>query len=219
MIKELNPTVYNKYKIIYSIINDKRNDKNFNKLDSLIVKKCFDNACKLSTTEELFRVNTYNMTNRSIEKIINDFICFANQPNFFEKRNLNELIKLSNLSAQKLHKIINANLHNIFIETFNNLLSETTLISYDFAILKCLDNFIIKIHDISIMNLYIKTKDKLLKKMTTYKYNKEIKDKEVNLLCWIDRLLHYVITQEISISTFILLIQKILYLTSAKLNA
>jgi len=213
MIQSIKDISKNKYYIMTSIINNNKDERFFNQMDSLLVKKRFDDAYELSLSENLLHVSTYNLTSVNITKIIKDFIDSAKKTNFFERRNLYEIVKLSNLPADKLNLSFNISLYKELADIFNNVSCETKLISFDFLILKIADNFALKINNECIKMKFAQIREYILKKLIYGDYNEEKREKETTVLCWIDRILSAVINEEIFPEDFITLTKKIFNLT------
>ncbi len=199
----------NKYSTLISIINNKSDSHFINELDALLLKKRFDNAYELSLTESILHVSSYNLTSKNIKKIINDFFKLSAIANLGDNRNLYELVKLGNLSSDKLERAIDADTHTNLINTLDNVSRETTLISFDFLILRIYDSFMLKSNVFRIKKEYAKAKHRLFKKLLTFNYDNERREKETTFLCWIDRLLYAVMNKEITASDFVLLCKKI----------
>lgn len=204
-----NSLSFGKHYILTSIMNNSRDDRFFNQLDSLLVKKRFDYTAELSLTENLLHISTYKLTSKNILKIVNDFIKSAKKSNFHEKRNLFEIVKLSNLPKDKLTKTISPELYSNLIELLGNVSHETNFLSVDFLILKITDNFILKNDNEKIKEHYIQLKNDILQKITYYNYNEEKNEKETTAMCWIDRILCAIINEEITPDDFISVIKKI----------
>ncbi len=209
MIQSIKDISENKYYTLTSIINNNKDDRFFNQLDSLLVKKRFDDAYELSLSENLLHVSTYNLTSVNITKIIKDFINSAMRAKFYKKRNLYEIVKISTLPADKLKQSISNNLYRELADIFNNVSHETKCISSDFLILRIADNFVLKATDECIKVIYRRIKNDILNNLIHQQYCEEKREKETTVLCWIDRLLTAVINKEISPDDFIFLINKI----------
>lgn len=213
MIQSIKDVSKNKYYTMTSIINNNKDKHFFNQMDSLLVKRRFDDAYELSLCENLLHVSTYNLTSVNIIKIIKDFINFAKKTNFFEKRNLYEIVKLSTLPTDKLKLSFNISLYKELADIFNIVSCATKLISFDFLILKIADNFALKINNESIKTAFVQIRKNILKKIINNDYNEEKREKETTVLCWIDRILSAVINEEISPENFVTLTNKIFNLT------
>lgn len=206
-------TFSRKYLTLISVINDKEDLRFVRELDALLLKKRFDNAYELSLNESIIHVTSCNITSTTIKKIIDEFFKTTISSLTSDNRNLYEIVKISNLAAEKLEKAITPDMHNKIIEILDNVSRETSLFSFDFLILRICDNLMIKSNPLSIKKEYGKTKQKILKKMVTFKYQREIKEKETTFLCWTDRILYAVINKEISPNDFIIISKKIFDIT------
>lgn len=212
-----NTISFDKYYILTSIMNNNKDSRLFNYLDSEIVKKRFDITAELSLTENILHISTYKLTGKNIIKIINDFIKSTEKMNFLEKRNLFELVKITALPADKLEKIIPSELHLALAKLFSNVSRETNFLSFDFLILKIMDNLILKNNDANVKKAYTKVKKNIIDKLLCEPYYEEKNEKETTLLCWVDRLLYAIINEEIPPTGFVSLAKKIFRLTTKSL--
>lgn len=202
-----------KYFTLISVINDSKNYSFFNELDNLLTKKRFDNAYEHSINENILHASSNNLTCANIRKTINNFIKTKDLILIGDNRNLYELIKMGNLTSEKLEKAIDVNLHKKIVAALDNVSHETSYFSYDFLILRICDNFILKSTVSEVKQDYIKAKHNILKKLINFKYKKEIKENETTFLCWVDRILYAVMNKEICPEEFVLLCKKILNLS------
>lgn len=208
-----------KYLLIKNVLEKKENKKAFSYYDHLLIAKKFADTRELSVTENILTLDTINLTPGNITSIVNDFIKKADSPNFLKKSNLYELIKVSNLRSQKINKNISEKTFMLMGEKLASIFQKTTLISFDFAILRALDNFIIKTNKPAVKNYYNILKKDILRKMTNFSYQKEEREKQVTYFCWIDRVLNAVLNGEISLYEFMELDIKILKLIPNHLDA
>lgn len=202
-----------KYSTLISIINDKQDAYFVRELDALLLKKRFDNAYELSLTENIIHVSSHNLTNTTIKKIINDFLKTAAAIPITDNRSLYEIVKISNLTSEKLEKAIDFDMHKKLISVLDNVSHETSLISFDFLILRIYDNMMLKSSVLGIKKEYAKAKHNILKKIINFNYKKETREKETTFLCWADRILCAVINKEISPNDFVVISKKIFGLT------
>ncbi|MCM1323166.1 MAG: hypothetical protein NC218_03185 [Acetobacter sp.] len=202
-----------KYSTLISIINDSKNNRFFSELDALLIKKRFENVYELSLTENILRTSSHNLTSSNIKKILNIFFKTTLTSDINEKRYLYEIVKLSNLPAEKLNRAINAEMLSTLISSLSTVSRETFFISFDFLILRILDNFILKYNNKLMLKDFINVKNNVLKKLTRDNYQIERNEKETTFLCWIDRILSATINEEITPNDFISINKKIFGLT------
>lgn len=216
MINNLEALAAKKYMLVKNILDKSSNKSFFDKLDTLILKKCFDNAYEYSLAESIERINNCNLSSRDITEIINNFTCSVENNLIFNNRSLYEMVKLSILPSKKLNKTISID-NYLKIATYLHYVShETKFIRFDFLVLRITDNFLVRIDDIKndkLTQKYLNLKKSILEKMVIFSYSKENKNKETTFLCWIDRLLLAAVEQEIDIKSFINISKKILCLT------
>lgn len=209
-----------KYLIIKNILNNSFDKKIFNKLDTLVLSKCFDNAYEYSIMENIERINCDDLSSHDILNILENFIYSVQYKTILNGRELFELVKLSLLPTKKLNKVISSDLYLKIASYLKYVSHETKLISFDFLILRIVDNFLLKVNNINNKNLsefYLALKNSIYEKMISFSYINEIKEKEATMLCWVDMLLSAVIKKEIDISSFILITKKILIITQNSL--
>lgn len=216
MIDNLETLTAKKYILVKTILDKSNNKHFFDKLDTLILKKCFDNAYEYSLTESIERINNCNLSCRDIIRIIDEFIRSVENKLIFNNRCLYEMVKLSILPSKKLNKAISIDSY-LKIATYLHYVShETKFISFDFLALRIADNFLVRVNNIKNENLiqkYSNIKKSILDKMVIFSYSKEIKNKETTFLCWIDRLLLAAVENEIDIKSFIIISKKIQQIT------
>ncbi len=215
MNNEENNLSASKYVLLLNILENKKNKSFFDSLDVLLMKKRFDNVYELSVAENIICANTSDLTERGINKIIDDFIFAANDKTIFEKRHIYELVKISNLPAKKLKKSISKTKCNTLHRYLYFVSRETKYISFDFMILKVIDNFLLKCHlDDETKRLYKSLRNNMYDKFLTYNYTPEKKEKETTFLCWIDRILTATYNKEIKPTVFVAICRKIFILTT-----
>lgn len=206
-----------KYSLVKCILTNSCNKNFFNQLDTLILKKYFDNAYEYSLTENIERINAHDLSFNAINKIVDDFIRCVENLSIFHNRCLFEMVKLSFLPAKKLNKTISVDTYFKLATYLHYVSHETNKLSFDFLILRITDNFLLKIKNIDNTDLssaYTNLKYAILNKMIIYSYIPEKRENEATFLCWIDRLLYAVVEKEIDLSSFIILSKKILEITS-----
>ena len=204
-----------KHFMVYNTINSLDNKKYYNKMDELLIRRRFYNAKELSYFENVFRIDLLIITEKDTLKITSEFLKVYKNKNIFSKRNLYEIYKISNLEHSKLEKLFNNEKFLKLYKALEFVSRETQVISFDFLILKTFDNFIkrLKTSEKFYPDL-IEIKKKIIKKITTFDYKFDDKEKENNSLCWIDRLLNGVIDNEFSTDDFINITHKIIMTTS-----
>lgn len=200
--------------LIEKIVTQDENKKFFADLDTLLLKKCFDNIYELSLSENIIRINAANLSCRDILNIINDFFDSVKSKRIYNSRELFELTKLSSLPAKKLNRALTNDIY-LKIAIFLNIVScETSFISHQFLILRIIDNFYIKNENNNIISAtYLNLMEKIINRIITVEFLEERNLKETTILCWIDRILTAALYKDISIDNFILICDKILSLT------
>ena len=200
--------------LIEKIINQDENKKFYADLDTLLLKKCFDNIYELSLSENIIRINSANLSCRDILKILNDFFDSVESKRIYNSRELFEVVKLSSLSEKKLNRALNSDIYLKIADFLNIVSCETSYISQQFLILRSCDNFFVKNENNPIViAAYQKLMKKVINKIVSTNFLEEKKLKETTILCWIDRILTAVLCKDISIDDFILVCDKILSLT------
>ncbi|MBP3687090.1 MAG: hypothetical protein J6J35_01845 [Alphaproteobacteria bacterium] len=207
-----------KYILITNILEKSNYKKLFSNYDTLLIKKRFDNAYELSSTENILRIDVIDLKGSDINKIIDNFYKAVENKSCFEKRNIYEIIKISNLPALKLNKYISKETYLTIGEKLRDVSRETHFISFDFLILRALDNFIAKTNQFLVKKEFIQIKNDMIKKLIIHQYTPETKEKESNYFCWIDRILSALQNKEITISDYIVLNKKILSLISNSID-
>lgn len=208
-----------KYLLIKTLLEKKEYKRLFSDYDELLIRKKFADIRELSVTENILTLDAINLTPKDITNIVRDFIKKADSPTLLRKSNLYELIKVSNLKSPRINKNLAEKTLITLGEKLKNLFNKTELISFDFAILRVLDNFIIKINNPVIKNSYNALKKDLLRKMLSFTYQKEEREKQVTYFCWIDRLLTAILKNEITLYEFMELNIKVLKLVPNHLDA
>jgi len=201
-----------KYLYLKKVISFDKNQKLFDYYDELLIKKRFNNAYELSVAENILNIETFNLTPKIINEIINNFIISVKKKKSVQNRNLYEIVQLSNISASKINKSISDDkLLNIGNNLYN-VSCETNYINVDFIILRALDNFITKMKNPILKNKFNAIRKDIIRKILNFKYVIEIKESKITHLYWIDRILNAVMKQEISVANFITLNKKLFQL-------
>ena len=199
MITDTHNTNNLKHFTLYNTINNTDNKVFYRNMDTDLVKKRFSNAYNLSINEHILKIDMELISSKTVIKIVSEFIKIYESKNILKKRNLYEILKISNLEKSKLEKLFFSDKILKLINALDEVSRETTLLSFDFLILRVYDNLIRKS---PLKNeLYNKLKDshkKILSKIITTSYEKDEKECEINYLCWIDRLLSGLIDKEFS---------------------
>ncbi len=205
-----------KHFMIYNTINSLDNKNFYNELDELLVKKRFDNVLELSLNENIYKIDITLITNKDVSKMVNEFIKLSGNKQIYNKRNIYELLKVSNLPIEKLEKLFKDEKFLKLPEILNRVSRETSLLRFDFLVLRILDNFILKLNRYrkSIANDFILARDDVMKKIIEYDYIFDNKERENNFLCWVDRLLSATINKEITPIDFQNICNKILDTTT-----
>lgn len=211
MKSDINIIKSRRHKIISSILKDSQNQLFYKKMDTLLVKKYFDNAFELTQTENILRVETSDLSQKDVFEILDNFFASVNNKTILKTRHLYEIVKLSNISEKKLKRFLPQDkLERLF--TYLEFVShETYMISHDFLILRIYQNFAAKnlFNDIKCDSM----QKSLLNKMCYFPYQREIRDNENTFLCWIDIVLYSLLNKKITAEDLVLLIKKILNLT------
>ncbi len=200
--------------LIEKIINSDENKKFYAYIDTLLLKKCFDNIYELSLSENIIRISANNLSCRDISNILNDFFADVKSNSIYKSRGLYELAKLSSLPAKKLNRAITSDIY-LKIASFLDIVScETSLISHQFLILRITDNFHIKNTNCNtVYNAYSILMKNIINKIISRDFLEEKNTKETTILCWIDRILTATFCKDIQIDNFIIICNKILSLT------
>ncbi len=207
-----------KYTYLTTVLADKNNKKFYKEMDNLLTQKRFDNAYELSLNENIFNINSFALTINDINASITNFIAISQHRSVFQKRNIFEMVKISNMPNKYIERAITEKKFFDLGEAFRFVSRETDLISFEFLILKILDNFIIKSKFPNIVKEYKKIRTDIFQKIILYSYIPEKKEKETIFLCWIDRLLVAVNNKEISVENYITICNKILKIIDCKQN-
>ncbi len=188
--------------IVYKTINYE-NKKFNNNIRDLVIRKKVYNIINLSPNEILLKIEKENLTNKDHLKILNKILRTPIDSNFINKRTLFELLKLSLLNKDAFYNVFNTDTLLILNEKLTNVSCETSFISHDFIILSIIDNIICKSNEKKISDTYINLKNKITKNMLSKNYLPENKEKEVNYICWINKLSKELINNNLSIDDFI----------------
>ena len=95
--------------IVYKTINQENKKFNNNIMD-LVIRKKVHNIINLSPNEVLLKIEKENLTNKEHLKILNKILKTPIDSNFFNKRTLFELLKLSLLNKDTFFNIFNADM-------------------------------------------------------------------------------------------------------------
>lgn len=201
-----------------SFFKERRNKKLFRYLDEQVVKKCFANLCEQSTNENILNIETINLTKNEIIDIIDKFIQQRSFKYLVKKRYIFEIVKISNLPMQKISKIISKNKYMQLGKKLVLASEEIKYISFDFLILRILNNFILKMEDTAVIDYYSTLKKNILKRFMFYQYQHETKEKTSTYLCWVDLLLNATLEKNISAQDFICINKKIIDLTRCNID-
>lgn len=216
MITEEKAIINAKHYVVYNTINTIKNKKFYNNMDELLIKKRFYNAHELTLNENIFNIDSTLITEKDVQKIVSDFLLVSNNINFLNKKNIYEILEISYLPAQKLHKLFLSDKFIKLKNVFDIVSRETKLLSYDFIILKTTDNFIKKLsfNNNSQKKDFEKIRDFIAKKLINFNYEFEKKERETNFLCWIDRVLIGTINKEFTPVDFQIICNKIINKTN-----
>lgn len=205
-------TLSKKYMQLIDTLKDDTLRKTFSNFDLLIMKKRFDDARELSITENILIDDYINITKQDVIRITKDFIKCKKNKNFFKKTYLYEFSKLTKLDKNSLLKYID-NISLLKISgTIRDIFLISQEISYDFILLRIVDNLSLKLSDIDSGEILFSIKKYLLKKIINYDYKKETREKETSYLCWIDTITILLQNNEIKPKEFIAICKKILNL-------
>ncbi len=209
-----------KHFMVYSTINSNDNPIFYKKMDELLIRKRFSHAKELSLNEHIYKIDMALITEKDIQKITNEFIINSKNKNLFNKRNIYELLKISNLPPQKLHKFFASEKLLNLANALDCVSRETTLISRCFVILRILDNIVIKLDKLNTSKaiFFEKIRTSVINKIIKYDFTIEENEKETTYLCWIDRLLSATINNEITTLDFQNVCDKILKITNIDIS-
>ena len=205
--------IIKKQLVAESLFKERKNKKLFKHFDELIIKKCFLNLREQSDDENILSLNTSNLTTKEITAIIDNFIKLQPSKDLYKKRNIFEIVKISNLPKTKLQKILYPQKYKILEQKILNVSCETNLISLDFIALRIFNNLILKTDNLEVINELSKLKKNILERMNKNTYKPENNIKTNTLLCWIDLLVNLTLEKEIPLKDYIKLNIKILSLT------
>ena len=203
-----------KYMQLIDTLKEDKLRKLFSNFDSLIIKKRFNDARELSLTENVLINDYVNVTKQDVIKIIKDFIKCKKNKNFFKKSYLYEFLKLTNLDKNYLLKNINDDYFLKITDAINDIYKISEQISYDFMLLRIIDNLSLKLNTLNKIKILNTLKKDILNKIITYNYNKETREKETTYMCWIDILTTLSLNKNIKHKEFIIICNKILKLTN-----
>jgi len=202
-----------RYSLILIIANQDTYLK-FNKMiDTMLMQKRFDNQYDLSLLENIIRADNMDFSRCNTTEILASFFSSVKNETFLETRSLYELVKLSYFPVKKL-KLISDKQYETIIESVKLVSRETKLMSYDFLILTAAENFFTKTENCKFKLSFQEIRDNTYKKLATYDYLPEKREKETNFLCWIDKILTATINKRIKVTDFVNICKKIMNLTT-----
>lgn len=215
MNNDLNNISAKRYMLIRNILDSSENKKFYNEMDALLLKKYFDNAYETSLLEDMYRINSSDISNKIIFNFLDNFELSVKNGTILKTRHLFELVKISSLPTSKLKKTFTSEICKKIAILLTDVSHETILISNDFLILRVSDNLILNNEsDKDIVKDFSTLKNSILKKMSSFSYSKESREKENTYLCWIDMILQKVIVKELSVTNFIQICEQIFSLTT-----
>ena len=215
MNNDLNNISAKRYMLIRNILDSSENKKFYNEMDALLLKKYFDNAYETSLLEDMYRINSSDISNKIIFNFLDNFELSVKNGTILKTRHLFELVKISSLPTSKLKKTFTSEICKKIAILLTDVSHETILISNDFLILRVSDNLILNNEsDKDIVKDFSILKNSILKKMSSFSYSKESREKENTYLCWIDMILQKVIVKELSVTNFIQICEQIFSLTT-----
>lgn len=215
MNNDLNNISAKRYMLIRNILDNSENKKFYNEMDALLLKKYFDNAYETSLLEDMYRINSSDISNKIIFNFLDNFELSVKNGTILKTRHLFELVKISSLPTAKLKKTFSTEICKKIAILLTDVSHETILISNDFLILRISENLILTNEsNKDIVNDFSILKNSILKKMSSFCYSKESREKENTYLCWIDMILQKVIVKELSVTNFIQICEQIFSLTT-----
>ena len=73
MNNDLNNISAKRYMLIRNILDSSENKKFYNEMDALLLKKYFDNAYETSLLEDMYRINSSDISNKIIFNFLDNF--------------------------------------------------------------------------------------------------------------------------------------------------
>ena len=104
MNNDLNNISAKRYMLIRNILDSSENKKFYNEMDALLLKKYFDNAYETSLLEDMYRINSSDISNKIIFNFLDNFELSVKNGTILKTRHLFELVKISSLPTSKLKK-------------------------------------------------------------------------------------------------------------------
>lgn len=202
-------TLSKKYMQLIDILKEDSLRKLFTSFDLLVMKKRFNDARELSISENILINNTVNITKNDISIIIKNFIKCKKNKNFFKKTIIYELSKLTKLDKNILLTSIDYDCLCKIFKSIEDVFMISEFLSYDFLLLRIIDNLSLKLTTIDKEDKLLSLKNNLLKKILSFDYKKEIREKETSFLCWIDMVVVLLENNEINVTEFIYICKKI----------
>ena len=199
--------------LIKNLFQSSQDKKLFKTIDKQLAQQYFNNIVTLSSNENILNLNAANMTTNELNGIINKFINIKNISSVFSGRSIYEVVKFSNLSAQKINKVLSPQKIISICDKLSAVSHETKYISFDFLVLRITDNFLFKITDYASKKALTLLKKETCHNLITKKYQPEEKNKINTYLCWVDSLLNLTIADNLSVDEYITVCNKIIELT------
>ena len=88
MNNELNNISAKRYMLIRNILDSSENKKFYNEMDALLLKKYFDNAYETSLLEDMYRINSSDISNKIIFNFLDNFELSVKKRNYFKNQTL-----------------------------------------------------------------------------------------------------------------------------------
>ena len=101
MITDTHNTNNLKHFTLYNTINNTDNKVFYRNMDTDLVKKRFSNAYNLSINEHILKIDMELISSKTVIKIVSEFIKIYESKNILKKRNLYEILKISNLEREE----------------------------------------------------------------------------------------------------------------------
>ena len=201
-----------------SFYKARNNKKLFRDLDERVIKKCFFTLAEQSTNENILNIDTLNLTSQDVHDFFDRFIKQKNFKTLYYKRQIYEIVKLSNLPAQKLLKLLSKSNFLQLGKKLSCIVSESLNIGLDFLVLRIINNLLLKISSDDIKKLYFDIRNSIFKKLKIFPYTLEKKESISTYFCWIDLLLNATLEYVITPQDYINITKKIVYLTSKNID-
>ena len=200
--------------LIKNLFQSSQDKKLFKTLDKQLTQQYFTNVTTLSSNENILNLNAVTTTTSELNSVINKFLNIKNISAVFSGRSIYEIVKLSNLPAQKINKVLSPQKIISICDKLSAVSHETKYISFDFLILRIADNFLFKITDHASKKVLTLLKKETKHNLIAKKYQPEKKNKTNTYLCWVDSILNLTIANTLSADEYITVCNKIINLTS-----